>query len=57
MPTTDPLTYQCRHIFLDGHRCGSRALRGEPVSYEMVWKGRASAADTRTRPLSCRRIA
>ena len=33
MPTTDPLTYQCRHIFLDGHRCGSRALRHEAFCY------------------------
>ena len=28
-PTTETPAYQCRHIFTDGHRCGSRALRGE----------------------------
>ena len=25
--------YQCRHIFTDGHRCGSICLRGEPFCY------------------------
>ncbi|WP_348267005.1 hypothetical protein P8936_13920 [Edaphobacter paludis] len=25
--------YKCRHIFLDGHRCGSPALRGEDFCY------------------------
>jgi hypothetical protein len=25
--------YLCRHIFADGHRCGSPALRGEPFCY------------------------
>ena len=25
--------YQCRHIFTDGHRCGSPSLRGEPFCY------------------------
>ena len=25
--------YQCRHIFTDGHRCGSRSLRGEYFCY------------------------
>jgi hypothetical protein len=25
--------YLCRHIFVDGHQCGSRALRGQPFCY------------------------
>jgi hypothetical protein len=25
--------YQCRHIFTDGHRCGSPCLRGEDLCY------------------------
>ena len=36
-PATDtqqPATrYKCRHIFTDGHRCGSICLRGEPFCY------------------------
>jgi hypothetical protein len=32
-PTIEPKHYQCRHIFTDGHRCGSRALRGELFCY------------------------
>ncbi len=36
--TTEPTTtaapaYQCRHIFTDGHRCGSRALRHQPFCF------------------------
>ena len=30
---TEPKRYQCRHIFTDGHRCGSPCLRGEPFCY------------------------
>ena len=26
-------SYQCRHIFADGHRCGSPCLRDEPLCY------------------------
>jgi hypothetical protein len=26
-------TYQCRHIFADGHRCGSKSLRGDEFCY------------------------
>jgi len=33
MQTIEPKSYQCRHIFADGHRCGSRALRGEALCY------------------------
>jgi hypothetical protein len=29
----EPKRYQCRHIFTDGHRCGSICLRGEPFCY------------------------
>ncbi len=25
--------YLCRHIFVDGHQCGSRALRGQHFCY------------------------
>jgi hypothetical protein len=33
-PAADPkLRYRCRHIFTDGHRCGSPALRNEPFCY------------------------
>jgi hypothetical protein len=32
--TTDPKRrYLCRHIFIDGHRCGSPSLRGESLCY------------------------
>jgi hypothetical protein len=31
--TTENKRYQCRHIFTDGHRCGSICLRGEPFCY------------------------
>jgi hypothetical protein len=27
MPDTKPKHFQCRHIFVDGHRCGSKCLR------------------------------
>ncbi|WP_188553295.1 hypothetical protein [Edaphobacter dinghuensis] len=33
-PTQDPSKrYRCRHIFIDGHRCGSPSLRGEHLCY------------------------
>jgi hypothetical protein len=31
--TPDTKQYQCRHIFTDGHRCGSPCLRGEDLCY------------------------
>jgi hypothetical protein len=31
--TIETKRYQCRHIFTDGHRCGSICLRGEPFCY------------------------
>jgi hypothetical protein len=31
--TEAPKRYQCRHIFTDGHRCGSPALRAEDLCY------------------------
>jgi hypothetical protein len=31
--TTEPKRYLCRHIFTDGHRCGSICLRGEHFCY------------------------
>ncbi len=31
--TTQPKRYQCRHIFTDGHRCGSPSLRREDLCY------------------------
>ena len=30
---TEPKRYLCRHIFTDGHRCGSICLRGEHFCY------------------------
>src|SRR6266581_8732331 len=35
MQDVTPVTkkYQCRHIFTDGHRCGSPCLRGEDLCY------------------------
>ena len=30
---TETKRYQCRHIFTDGHRCGSICLRNEPFCY------------------------
>jgi hypothetical protein len=33
-PTKEtPKRYRCRHIFIDGHRCGSPSLRDEPFCY------------------------
>jgi hypothetical protein len=32
-PTGTPKRYQCRHIFTDGHRCGSPCLRSESLCY------------------------
>ena len=32
-PTETTKQYQCRHIFTDGHRCGSPCLRGEDLCY------------------------
>src|ERR1700722_9657797 len=33
-PTTDPTRrYRCRHVFTDGHRCGSPSLRTQEVCY------------------------
>ncbi len=29
----EPKPYQCRHLFTDGHQCGSPALRGEELCY------------------------
>ncbi len=31
--TTAPTRFQCRHIFTDGHRCGSPCLRNEQLCY------------------------
>jgi len=31
--TDKPKRYQCRHIFTDGHRCGSPCLRGEELCF------------------------
>ena len=28
-----PKRYRCRHIFIDGRRCGSPSLRREPFCY------------------------
>jgi hypothetical protein len=33
MTETKPRRYQCRHIFTDGHRCGSICLRDEEFCY------------------------
>jgi hypothetical protein len=33
MPDTEIKHYQCRHIFTDGHRCGSNSLRHEDFCY------------------------
>ena len=33
MSENKPKRYQCRHIFTDGHRCGSICLRGEEFCY------------------------
>jgi len=30
---TETKSYQCRHIFTDGHRCGSKCLRSEEFCY------------------------
>ncbi len=34
MPTTPETKYQCRHIFPDGHRCGSPCLRTQELCYQ-----------------------
>ncbi len=33
MPQIQTRHYQCRHIFTDGHRCGSKCLRNEDFCY------------------------
>jgi len=33
MPDTEIKHYQCRHIFTDGHRCGSKCLRNQDFCY------------------------
>ena len=30
---SEPMPYHCRHIFTDGHQCGSPALRGEKLCF------------------------
>ena len=45
---TEQKQYQCRHIFTDGHRCGSRCLRGEALCY-YHHTTRKPAANPRTR--------
>jgi hypothetical protein len=46
-PTTSPApAYQCRHIFTDGHRCGSCSLRGEQFCYYHHTTRRPVAADS-----------
>lgn len=32
-PNTEPIRLQCRHLFTDGRRCGSPALREEEFCY------------------------
>ncbi len=32
-PATQPRRFQCRHIFTDGHRCGSPCLRSEDFCF------------------------
>jgi hypothetical protein len=44
----DQKRYQCRHIFTDGHRCGSPCLRGQDLCY-YHHTTRKPAADPRTR--------
>jgi len=33
MPDINAKSYQCRHIFADGHRCGSKSIRQEEFCY------------------------
>src|SRR3979490_3242190 len=48
-PTPATKQYQCRHIFTDGHRCGSPCLRGEDLCY-YHHTTRKPAPHPRTRP-------
>src|SRR5712672_1733636 len=50
--TETPKRYQCRHIFTDGHRCGSPCLRSEHLCY-YHHTTRRPAQNPRTR--HCRR--
>jgi hypothetical protein len=43
-----PKRYKCRHLFLDGHRCGSPSLRGEEFCY-YHHTTRGAVADLRDR--------
>jgi hypothetical protein len=52
--TEAPKRFQCRHIFTDGHRCGSPCLRGEDLCY-YHHTTRKPALHPRTR--RCRRAA
>ena len=49
-----PKRYQCRHIFTDGHRCGSPCLRGEELCY---YHHTTRKPVTGTRRRRCRRSA
>ena len=48
MPDTQPRRFQCRHIFTDGHRCGSPCLRGE----EFCFYHPVSASGGHSRPVA-----
>jgi len=50
--TETPKRYQCRHIFTDGHRCGSPCLRGEDLCYYHRTT-RRPATNPRTRRSRC----
>ena len=47
-PAIDPKRrYRCRHVFTDGHRCGSPSLRGQDLCYYHVRSRRDAPCATR----------
>src|ERR1700679_838761 len=47
-PAIDPKRrYLCRHVFTDGHRCGSPSLRGKDLCYYHVRSRREAPCATR----------
>jgi hypothetical protein len=48
--------YLCRHVFTDGHRCGSPALRAEPLCYYHTRSRREAPCASRTGTFVMQRI-
>jgi len=57
VPAIDPKRrYLCRHVFTEGHRCGSPALRGQDLCYYHVRSRRETPCATRGGTFAMSRI-